>query len=65
MRHPPASTTRTSTCYSFNHYQNHETPPPKAKMSDWIGPNVYRIESFVDKTKHISLSGNETDIHLW
>jgi hypothetical protein len=34
-------------------------------MSDWIGPNVYRIESFVDKTKHISLSGNETDVHLW
>jgi len=24
-------------------------------MSDWIGPNIYRIESFADKAKHISL----------
>jgi hypothetical protein len=34
-------------------------------MSDWIGPNVYRIESFADKTKLVSLHGNETDITLW
>jgi len=34
-------------------------------MSDWIGPNIYRIESFADKTKAISLHADETGVHLW
>jgi hypothetical protein len=38
-------------------------------MSDWNGPNVYRVESYVDKTKHISLSSGKSEdgtaINIW
>jgi hypothetical protein len=38
-------------------------------MSDWIGPNVYRVESALDKTKHLSLSSGKredgTAINIW
>ncbi|KAM0695932.1 hypothetical protein Q7P36_004415 [Cladosporium allicinum] len=38
-------------------------------MSDWIGPNVYRIESYLDTTKCLSLSSGKredgTAINIW